>query len=345
MNLYTSRDAKRLFETLCCLCAAFIITIQLCLWLTVGKFSPVALMVSLIFSAGVLVCFRQYFITQQRMLDEAIAQLDRFAGGDTSARIESDTEGSFAKLFHTVNQMTTMLSADAEYEQQKKVFLRNTISDISHQLKTPLAALEIYNSLLQDEKGDPEAVAVFSAKSEKEIERLETLVQSLLKITRLDSGSIIMNRQTENISELMREVKAHFDIRAEQEQKQLILFGPEDTTLSCDRVWFMEAVNNLVKNALDHTRENDRIEIQWRMLPSATQITVKDTGSGIHTEDIYHIFKRFYRSRYSKDTQGLGLGLPLVKSIVEAHDGTIEVDTVLGKGSSFTMNFLQLTKS
>ena len=278
------------------------------------------------------------------MLDEAIAQLDRFAGGDTSARVESDAEGSFAKLFHTVNQMTTMLSAGAEQEQQKKVFLRNTISDISHQIKTPLAALEIYNSLLRDEKSDPEAVAMFSSKSEKEIERIETLIQSLLKITKLDSGSIIMNRQIENVAELMREVKAHFDIRAEQEQKQLVLFGSEDITLLCDRVWFMEAVNNLVKNAFDHTKEDDQIEIQWRMLPSAIQITVKDTGSGIHPEDIYHIFKRFYRSRYSKDTQGLGLGLPLVKSIIEAHDGVIEVDSVLGKGSTFTMNFLPLTK-
>ena len=344
MNLYTSRDGKRLFVALCCLCTIFIIIIQLCLWLTVGKFNLVVLIASLAFSAGVLACFRQYFMKQQRMLDEAIAQLDRFAGGDTSARVESDAEGSFAKLFHTVNQMTTMLSAGAEQEQQKKVFLRNTISDISHQIKTPLAALEIYNSLLRDEKNDPEAVAMFSSKSEKEIERIETLIQSLLKITRLDSGSIIMNRQIENVAELMREVKTHFDIRAEQEQKQLILFGLEDTTLLCDRAWFMEAVNNLVKNAFDHTKENERIEIQWGMLPSAIQITVKDTGSGIHPEDIYHIFKRFYRSRYSKDTQGLGLGLPLVKSIVEAHDGVIEVDSVLGKGSTFTMNFLPLTK-
>lgn len=344
MNLYTSRDGKHLFAALCCLCTTFIIIIQLCLWLTVGKFNLVVLIASLAFSVGVLACFRQYFMKQQRMLDEAIAQLDRFAGGDTSARVESDAEGSFAKLFHTVNQMTTMLSAGAEQEQQKKVFLRNTISDISHQIKTPLAALEIYNSLLRDEKSDPEAVAMFSSKSEKEIERIETLIQSLLKITKLDSGSIIMNRQIENVAELMREVKAHFDIRAEQEQKQLVLFGSEDITLLCDRVWFMEAVNNLVKNAFDHTKEDDQIEIQWRMLPSAIQITVKDTGSGIHPEDIYHIFKRFYRSRYSKDTQGLGLGLPLVKSIIEAHDGVIEVDSVLGKGSTFTMNFLPLTK-
>lgn len=344
MSVYTSRDTKRLFAALCGLCASFIIILQLCLWFTTGKVSPAVLIASLLFSAGILFCFRHYFLQQQRMLDDATAQLDRFAAGDASARIQSDAEGSFAKLFHAVNQLTTMLSTNAEEAKQKKVFLRNTISDISHQIKTPLAALEIYNALLREEKGDAEAVAMFSAKSEKEIERIETLIQSLLKITKLDSGSIVMNRQLENIADMMHEVKTHFDIRAEQERKRFILFGPEDATLSCDRVWLMEAINNIVKNAFDHTEENDQIELKWSMLPSAVQITVKDTGSGIHPEDRYHIFKRFYRSRYSKDTQGLGLGLPLVKSIVEAHDGTVEVDSILGKGSTFTMNFLLLTK-
>lgn len=80
--------------------------------------------------------------------------------------------------------------------------------------------------------------------------------------------------------------------------------------------------------------------MEWQISASILQITVKDNGSGIHPEDLHHIFKRFYRSRYSKDTQGIGLGLPLTKAIVEAHNGTIEVDSRLGRGTSFTMNFL-----
>ena len=95
-----------------------------------------------------------------------------------------------------------------------------------------------------------------------------------------------------------------------------------------------------MKNALDHTESGDTVHITWKALPNAVQIAVKDNGCGIHPEDLHHIFKRFYRSRFSQDKQGIGLGLPLAKTIVEAHSGTIEVDSELGKGTTFPMNFL-----
>ena len=102
----------------------------------------------------------------------------------------------------------------------------------------------------------------------------------------------------------------------------------------------MEAADNIVKNALDHTKKGDTVNIAWKQFPSVIQITIKDNGSGIHPEDLYHIFKRFYRSRFSKDMQGIGLGLPLAKAIIEAHNGTIEVDSELEIGTSFVMNFV-----
>ncbi|MFQ7877550.1 sensor histidine kinase, partial [Enterocloster sp.] len=111
-------------------------------------------------------------------------------------------------------------------------------------------------------------------------------------------------------------------------------------TLLCDRTWIIEAISNLVKNALDHTEKGSFVRIEWQAFASVVQITIKDNGCGIHPEDLHHIFKRFYRSRFSKDTQGIGLGLPLAKAIVEAHNGTIEADSTLGSGTSFTINFL-----
>ena len=108
----------------------------------------------------------------------------------------------------------------------------------------------------------------------------------------------------------------------------------------------MEAIGNIVKNALDHTEKGDSVWVEWRRSASIIQITIKDNGRGIHQEDLHHIFKRFYRSRYSRnlpdsvDTQGIGLGLPLAKSVIEAHGGTIEVDSQIGVGTTFVMNFL-----
>lgn len=339
MSTNESRENRRLFRIISWLCGALTAVIQIGFRLTTGRFSLWLLLISVLFSVGILACIRRYCKRQQKTLDEATAQIDRFSSGDTAARLESCEEGSFSRLFHAVNQLATTLNANAQQEQQEKAFLKNTISDISHQLKTPLAALEIYHSLLREESADPAAVVGFADKQEKELLRIETLVQGLLKIAKLDSGSVVMDRHSENISDMMREIQAHFSARADLEQKQLAVSGPDDAMLFCDRVWLMEAVSNLVKNALDHTKAGERVAITWNAAPSVTQIVVTDTGCGIHPEDLYHIFKRFYRSRFSKDTQGLGLGLPLTKAIAEAHGGTVEADSVLGKGSTFTMIF------
>ncbi|MDR2900169.1 MAG: HAMP domain-containing histidine kinase [Treponema sp.] len=285
-----------------------------------------------------------YVRKQQKLIDEAIIQTRRFISGDRNARIDSEYEGSLYKLFHEINTLATTLNAHAAREEKSKDFLRNTISDISHQIKTPLTALNIYNALLQEECEDKEAVCEFAVKSEKEIERIETLVQNLLKITKLDAGYNIMEKHMVNISEMMHDTRSRFEMRTLHEQKEIILSGADDLMLCCDRSWLMEALSNIVKNALDHLEAGGKITMSWTALPASMQIVIADNGSGIHPEDLHHIFKRFYRSRFSKDRQGIGLGLSLAKSIVEAHDGNITVDSVLGGGSIFTINFANLTK-
>lgn len=265
--------------------------------------------------------------------------LDRRKGG-----IECSEEGAMYRLFHEVNSLVTMADAHADSERRAKEFLRRTISDISHQLKTPIAALNIYNGILQQETADAATVREFTSLSEQELDRIESLVQSLLKMARLDAGAITLERAPENVFDLLEHIKRQYSFRAEQEGKEIALEGDEQTVFSCDRTWLAEAIGNLVKNALDHTAQGDRILVRWQQSPCLTQITVEDTGSGIHSEDLYHIFKRFYRSRFSKDTQGVGLGLPLAKSIVEAHQGSIEVHSKLGQGTAFTINFPIMTK-
>ena len=277
-------------------------------------------------------------------MEQAVSQINAYLDGDRSARIECDNEGELYRLFHSVNSMAAVLNAHADNELREKEFLKNTISDISHQLKTPLAALSIYNGLLQDEDIDADAVKEFAELSEQELDRIETLVQNLLKITRLDAGSIAFEKDTENVADMIQDIALHFAYRAKQEEKELTLSGAEDTSLFCDRNWLIEAIGNLVKNALDHTDKGGTVRLEWRALPSAVQLKVTDNGCGIYPEDLHHIFKRFYRSRFSKDTQGVGLGLPLAKAIIEAHDGTIEVDSELGRGTVFTVNFLNPTK-
>ena len=344
MNIFTNKDIKIFFAAVSFILGGFILLYQLYACLFYNAWSLGMLLLSLFAALCTLGACFLYFHKQNQIMEEAVSQINLYLTGNTDIRIDCDKEGSLYKLFHAVNTLATALNAHAVKEQKVKEFLKDTISDISHQLKTPLAALIIYNGLLQDDTEDTAAVREFAVKSEKEIERIEMLVQNLLKITKLDAGAIIIKMAPENIANIINDIYQHFEFRANEEKKSITLSGPDDTMLFCDRDWITEAISNIVKNALDHTNAGSQITVEWKKLPALTQITIKDNGRGIHPEDIHHIFKRFYRSRFSKDTQGIGLGLPLAKTIVEAHGGNITVDSALGKGSTFVMNFLNLTK-
>lgn len=292
----------------------------------------------------ILLLLYQYFREQNKIMEHASMQIKEYISGNKNARIECDDEGELYRLFHEVNSLVTILNAHAENEGSAKKFLKDIISDISHQLKTPLAALNIYNGIIQEEARELPTIKEFTDLSEQELDRIETLVQSLLKITKFDAGTIVLEKRTEDLSEMMDNIRQHFFYRAKQEEKILSLSGDNTVTFICDRNWLIEAVSNIVKNAFDHTVKGNTISVEWKQFASMLQIIIKDNGCGIHPEDLHHIFKKFYRSRFSKDTQGIGIGLPLAKSIIEAHNGIIEVDSELGMGTVFTINFLIPTK-
>ena len=344
MKIFANKDIKNFFLSISVIWTVFLLLAEGFVWLLYQKFSLCLLLLSLL-AAGAMwvVCFN-YFSRQNKVMEQAVAQINAYLAGDVNARIECDNEGELYRLFHSVNSLAAVLNAHADNELREKEFLKNTISDISHQLKTPLAALNIYNGLLQDEAEASSNVKEFATLSEQELDRIETLVQNLLKITKLDAGSIVIEKTKENVADMMRDIELHFAYRARQEQKKIVLSGSDNVLLLCDRDWLIEAIDNIVKNALDHTEKGDTVCIEWKALSSAVQIAVKDNGCGIHPEDLHHIFKRFYRSRFSKDTQGIGLGLPLAKAIIEDHNGTIEVNSTLGVGTTFTINFLNPTK-
>lgn len=339
MKILTNKAIKQFFLALSILMGIFLLLLLIIIWNAYQQTAPLLLALCLLLTVGILAICSCYFYNQNQIIEAATEQMNCFLAGNTDARIACDDEGELYKLFHVVNTLAAVLNAHAENELQAKEFLKSTISDISHQLKTPLAALSIYNGLLQGEADGQPEIKELASLSEKELDRIETLVQSLLKITKLDAGSIVIEKAYENLADMINEIELSFAYRGKQEQKEIILSGTDDITLFCDHDWMIEAISNIVKNALDHTKAGGQVRIEWKQFAGLTQITIKDTGNGIHPEDIHHIFKRFYRSRFSQDTQGIGLGLPLAKAIIEAHEGTITVDSILGQGSTFTMVF------
>lgn len=284
-----------------------------------------------------------YLQRQHKAFSNAENTIRQFLDGNTTSRIECSQAGDWYSLFHAINEMATILSAHAENQRQTKEFLQDIISDVSHQIKTPLSALKMYHEIIESHKDDAATVSSFTEKSQREIKRMEDVIYTLLKLARLDAGIIQMEKAEENVSILMQDVLERFETWAEREHKTITLSGKEDVILSCDALWVSEAIGNIIKNALEHTETGGHIGVEWSQSPLMTQIEISDDGKGIHPEDLYNIFKRFYRSRLSSDVHGIGLGLPLAKSIVEAHGGTISVTSTPGMGTIFTLNFINLT--
>lgn len=340
MRLLVNKKIKWLFTWIVLFIVVLTLLSSVFLVLKLENAALYIFLCSLCMSIGVLAIGYRYFKEQNKIMENAIEQIKEYISGNQNISIECDDEGELYRLFHEVNSLVSILNAHAENEEKAKQSLKNIISDISHQLKTPLAALNIYNGILQEEAKDLPTIKEFTILSEQELDRIEMLVQNLLKIAKLDAGTIVIDKVVENVSEMMECIERHFSYRAEQEEKKIYFSGDDTIMLSCDRNWLMEAISNIVKNAFDHTQRGNAVCIEWKQYASVVQIIIKDNGKGIHPEDLHYIFKRFYRSRFSKDTQGVGLGLSLAKSIIEAHSGTIEVDSELGIGTTFTINFL-----
>lgn len=235
MKILVNRKINRLFLCLLLVMAVFtataIIFIALNLENTVLYVSTAAVLMILF----VLIALYLYFREQSKIMNEAIEQIREYIAGNRNARIECDDEGDLYRQFHEVNSLVAILNAHAENEGRDKTFMKNTISDISHQLKTPLAALNIYNGLIQQEVNDNPELRKFASLSEQELDRIENLVQNLLKITKLDAGTITLEKSLHYVVDMVEYVKKHFVYQVQQQEKSLILSGDDEIALFCPK--------------------------------------------------------------------------------------------------------------
>ncbi len=231
-----------MFQAVLAVWAVALALTQGIVWYTTHAFSFGLLLVFLLLGGCLWGVFFRYFQRQSALLEQAVQQIQSCLDGNPDARLDCDREGEFYRLFHSVNALAAVLSAHADNEQREKRFLKNTIADISHQLKTPLAALNIYNGLLQDEVVSPSEVKEFADLSEQELDRIETLVQNLLKITRLDAGSVILEKKTKMLLKWCRTSRGSITIVQSRNRKSLFCpaqrrlhFGA--TVTGCRKLW------------------------------------------------------------------------------------------------------------
>ncbi len=275
---------------------------------------------------------------REQSYENAADIIERYAQGDFGRRLTRGGTGDLNHLFAKVDQLATALRAKSESEARAKEFLKDTITDISHQLKTPLAALNMYMEIISADSDQPDTVRQFAGKSISSLERMERLIYLLLKVMRLDSGNVTFALRPVSIGKLAETAAKDLYVKAEAENKQIIFEGDWDETLVCDADWTAEAIANLIKNGLDHIQSGGFVKVSWRTSAGMVRICVEDNGTGIEPGDIHHIFKRFYRSRNSSDSGGVGLGLPLARSIIEGQGGVLSVESAPGEGTAFTLS-------
>lgn len=272
----------------------------------------------------------------------------RIMEGDFKTEWTRPAEGVFSQLAHQFQLMSDRLEHTLERLQEEKRSMKKLLSDISHQLKTPLAALQMFTELAQEDDLAQEKRKDFLAKGEAQIGRMEWLIRQLLTVARMEAGATKLNLGNHSLVETVREAVEPMLQQAGQSEVEVRFRYEADRTYHClhDPAWLGEAVGNLVKNGIEHTPAGGLVEILLEETSVLSRILIRDNGEGIPPGELPQLFERFHRVNTSSPGGGTGIGLSLSKAIVEQHGGFISVRSSPGAGSTFTVTLPRsLTKS
>lgn len=258
-----------------------------------------------------------------------------------SIDIDNFENGDLGILTSNFIEMVNVIREGKEREEKEKIFLRDIISDISHQLKTPLSSLKVFNELLLNnlvENIDDKNKILLESKNQ--INRLEWLILSMLKLARLEAKSINFNIKEDDLYTTLEESIKILDSQIKEKGHTVILNCPLEIKLLHDRQWLIEAIVNILKNSIEYTKDNGEIIVSVEKNNILTKIKIKDNGIGIEEKDLYKIFERFYRINNDVNVNSIGIGLSLSKKIIEGQSGNIKVRSKKGEFTEFIITFI-----
>lgn len=252
-------------------------------------------------------------------------------------------EGDVAILTTSLNYMGERVNNSIQKLKEDKENLKDFLSDISHQLKTPLASLVMFIDLMKENEDMPkEDRAKFLEKCDEQEVRMEWLIMNLLKVGRLEAGAINFKRERQPLKETIELAVSSLVGEVERKNQKLIITGDLECEIVHDREWLGEAISNITKNAIEHTQDGGEIEIRVSEGKIIKNIYIKDNGPGIPKDIRKKVFKRFYKGESSTDPKSIGIGLSLSKSIVEELGGEIRLISEEGKGTTFIISFIEM---
>lgn len=277
-----------------------------------------------------------YILKIKREVKIINSYLNEILKGSYDINIADYNEDELAILKNDIYKVAIKLKELSSYEHQERVYLMNTLEDISHQLKTPLTALMVMNDILKDSELTKQERKDFLNKETRELEKMEWLITTLLKYSKLDSGMIKLKRETINLNSLIDKSLESLLISLELKEIRVVKKAL-DFDAFCDINWTSEAITNILKNAIEHLDSKGEITITGDDTPLGKRIYITDNGCGISKKEIKNIFKRFYSSNNTKNS--VGIGLNMAKLILEKEQAKIEVESVEGEYTTFIITF------
>lgn len=283
--------------------------------------------------------FLKYNNKQAKKLKEITEYIEEINKKNYKLEIQDNTEDELSRLKNEIYKTTIMLKEQAENEKKAKSQIKESLSDISHQLKTPLTSIIIMlDNILEDPNMDDATRKDFIKAIYRETSNISFLVQVLLKLSKFDANTItFINKQT-NIAEMIKRASQNVATLCDLKNVEIIEQGQQTATVYCDSNWQVEAITNILKNCVEHSQNNSKIYISYEENKLYSKITIKDTGVGIAKEDIPHIFERFYKGKNASE-DSIGIGLALAKVIIKKNKGNISVESTPQKGTTFTIKF------
>mgnify|MGYP000142264528 FL=1 len=304
-----------------------------------GSYKYVLLSVSVCIAFGLAfaVLFLGYLKIQKKQTMDIAKRIERINLGDYSLQIDRNSEDELSLLDNQIYRTAVKFREQAENSNKDKENLQKSLSDISHQLKTPLTSIIVMvDNILDDDDMPLEIRREFLNDIKHNTNTISFLVQSLLKLSKLDAEAVKFRYEQVEVKSIVDECIKNTAVMAEILGVRLET-DCNDIILNCDKKWLCEAVTNIIKNCIEHSH-NGNIKITADQNKLYTKISIKDNGNGITKEDLPHIFERFYKGKNSSD-DSVGIGLSLAKTIIEKQGGYISVSSELNKGSEFVIKF------
>lgn len=306
-----------------------------------NKIRIISLIIIITFDSLIILIFYLYDKNKSKKIKEITKMISKINNRQFDIDINDFNEGELSILKNEISKTTTMLRQVADNSVKDKLNLKDSLGDISHQLKTPLTSITIMiDNILDNPDMNEKTRKKFLINIKREILNINFLVMSLLKLSKFDANVVKFNKESVYLKDIIIESIKNVSMIKELKNITIKVSGDDNIKLSCDFKWQVESITNILKNSIEHTSEYGTVEVNYSENKLYTRILIKDNGKVIKSDDLPHIFDRFYKGKNGSD-DSFGIGLSLSKTIIEKEGGSITVKSTPNIGTIFTIKYLK----